>query len=180
MSIPCRGHHLVAPYHSCGVAPALRHPARPRRRVHISQSTMDCLKGEFEVEPGEGGSRCEYLKEKGIVTYLIVVPKQPLRNGINGVVSGDAGTGAGTAGEPRATAFSPQKLSLTSSHGGSPLLVNTKERNGSLSVACATPDEAEEPDARARGTLESGEEDGEVGRRGSIPSSDLLAFFWGG
>ncbi|XP_035419567.1 adenylate cyclase type 3 isoform X1 [Cygnus atratus] len=108
-------------------------------RVHISQSTMDCLKGEFEVEPGEGGSRCEYLKEKGIVTYLIVVPKQPLRNGINGV-----------------------KLSLTSSHGGSPLLVNTKERNGSVSVACASPDESEEPDARARGTLESGEEDGEA------------------
>uniref|UniRef100_A0A8D2PZD3 Adenylate cyclase type 3 n=1 Tax=Zosterops lateralis melanops TaxID=1220523 RepID=A0A8D2PZD3_ZOSLA len=45
-------------------------------RVHISQSTVDCLKGEFEVEPGEGGSRCEYLRDKGIVTYLVVVPKQ--------------------------------------------------------------------------------------------------------
>ncbi|NWI70406.1 ADCY3 cyclase, partial [Todus mexicanus] len=109
------------------------------RRVHISQSTMDCLKGEFEVEPGEGGSRCEYLKEKGIVTYLVVVPKQPLRNGINGV-----------------------KLSLTSSHGCSPPLVNTKERNGSLSLACTSPEEPEEPDARVRGTLESGEEDGEA------------------
>ncbi|XP_037246693.1 adenylate cyclase type 3 isoform X2 [Falco rusticolus] len=108
-------------------------------RVHISQSTMDCLKGEFEVEPGEGGSRCEYLKEKGIITYLVVVPKQPLRNGINGV-----------------------KLSLTSSHGGSPPLVNTKERNGSLSLACASPEEPEEPDTRVRGTLESGEEDGEA------------------
>ena len=41
------------------------------RRVHISQSTMDCLKGEFDVEPGEGGSRCDYLEEKGIETYLI-------------------------------------------------------------------------------------------------------------
>ncbi|KAM6279831.1 adenylate cyclase type 3 [Porphyrio hochstetteri] len=101
-------------------------------RVHISQSTMDCLKGEFEVEPGEGGTRCEYLKEKGIVTYLVVVPKQPLRNGINGV-----------------------KLSLTSSHGGSPPLVNTKERNGSLSLACTSPEEPEEPDARV-------EEDGEA------------------
>ncbi|KAM9240008.1 adenylate cyclase type 3 isoform 1-T1 [Leptosomus discolor] len=108
-------------------------------RVHISQSTMDCLKGEFEVEPGEGGSRCEYLKEKGIVTYLVVVPKQPLRNGINGV-----------------------KLSLTSSHGGSPPLVNTKERNGNLGLACASPEEPEEPDARARGALENGEEDGEA------------------
>uniref|UniRef100_A0A803Y4F3 Adenylate cyclase type 3 n=1 Tax=Meleagris gallopavo TaxID=9103 RepID=A0A803Y4F3_MELGA len=108
-------------------------------RVHISQSTMDCLKGEFEVEPGEGGSRCEYLKEKGIVTYLIVVPKQPLRNGINGV-----------------------KLSLTSSHGGSPLLINTKERNGSAILACTSPEESDESDARVRGTLENGEEDGEA------------------
>ncbi|POI29504.1 hypothetical protein CIB84_006746 [Bambusicola thoracicus] len=117
-------------------------------RVHISQSTMDCLKGEFEVEPGEGGSRCEYLKEKGIVTYLIVVPKQPLRNGINGV-----------------------KLSLTSSHGGSPLLVNTKERNGSVSLACTSPEEPDEPNARVRGTLENGEEDGEVWCVGSTPFS---------
>ncbi|KAM7061537.1 LOW QUALITY PROTEIN: adenylate cyclase type 3 [Acridotheres tristis] len=76
-------------------------------RVHISQSTVDCLKGEFEVEPGEGGSRCDYLRDKGIVTYLVVVPKQPLRHGVNGV-----------------------KLSLTSSHGVSP---PPAERNGSLS-----------------------------------------------
>lgn len=74
------------------------------RRVHISQSTMDCLKGEFEVEPGEGGTRCEYLKEKGIVTYLVVVPKQPLRNGINGVVSGgDAAVSWGWRGHLTAT-----------------------------------------------------------------------------
>ncbi|KAM8810003.1 adenylate cyclase type 3 [Eudromia elegans] len=53
-------------------------------RVHISQSTLDCLRGEFEVEPGEGGSRCDYLREKGIVTYLVVVPKAP-RGAINGV-----------------------------------------------------------------------------------------------
>ncbi|XP_074847541.1 adenylate cyclase type 3 isoform X3 [Carettochelys insculpta] len=94
-------------------------------RVHISQSTMDCLKGEFEVEPGEGGTRCEYLKEKGIVTYLILVPKPPVKNGINGV-----------------------KLSLTSSHGDSPLLINTKECNGSINTTCTTPDEAEELDTR--------------------------------
>ncbi|KAM3653979.1 LOW QUALITY PROTEIN: adenylate cyclase type 3 [Ammospiza maritima maritima] len=76
-------------------------------RVHISQSTVDCLKGEFEVEPGEGGSRCDYLRDKGIVTYLVVVPKQGLRHGVNGV-----------------------KLSLTSSHGVSPPPVTT---NGGLS-----------------------------------------------
>ncbi|XP_077345369.1 adenylate cyclase type 3 [Lithobates pipiens] len=95
-------------------------------RVHISQSTFDCLKGEFEVEPGEGGTRCDYLREKGIVTYLVIVPKQPVnKNGINGV-----------------------KLSLTSSHGNSPQLINTKECNGSIHTTCTTPDENEELDTR--------------------------------
>ncbi|XP_076016228.1 adenylate cyclase type 3-like [Genypterus blacodes] len=42
-------------------------------RVHISQSTMECLHGEFELEPGNGGERCEYLQEKGIDTYLVLV-----------------------------------------------------------------------------------------------------------
>ncbi|XP_071999963.1 adenylate cyclase type 3 [Engystomops pustulosus] len=95
-------------------------------RVHISQSTYDCLKGEFDVEPGEGGTRCDYLREKGIVTYLVVVPKQPVnKNGINGV-----------------------KLSLTSSHGNSPQLINTKECNGSIHTTCTTPDDNEELDTR--------------------------------
>ncbi|XP_075716953.1 adenylate cyclase type 3 isoform X1 [Rhinoderma darwinii] len=95
-------------------------------RVHISQSTYECLKGEFDVEPGEGGSRCDYLREKGIITYLVVVPKQPVnKNGINGV-----------------------KLSLTSSHGNSPQLINTKECNGSIHTTCTTPDENEELDTR--------------------------------
>ncbi|KAG2467773.1 ADCY3 cyclase, partial [Polypterus senegalus] len=97
-------------------------------RVHISQSTLECLHGEFEVEPGEGGKRCDYLKEKGIETYLVLVPKtQVNKNGINGV-----------------------KLSLTSSNGNSPLLINTKECNGSINTTCTTPDEgeAEELDTR--------------------------------
>ncbi|XP_075454749.1 adenylate cyclase type 3 isoform X3 [Ascaphus truei] len=56
-------------------------------RVHISQSTYDCLKGEFDVEPGEGGTRCDYLREKGIITYLILLPKPTInKNGINGVL----------------------------------------------------------------------------------------------
>ncbi|XP_031959243.1 adenylate cyclase type 3 [Corvus moneduloides] len=105
-------------------------------RVHISQSTRDCLKGEFELEPGEGGSRCEYLREKGIVTYLVVVPKQPLRNGINGV-----------------------KLSLTSSHGVSPPPVTGAERNGSLG---RSPEHPEDPEAGRRNSLELGDEDGEA------------------
>ncbi|XP_050987131.1 adenylate cyclase type 3 isoform X3 [Labeo rohita] len=95
-------------------------------RVHISQSTLECLHGEFDVEPGNGGDRCEYLKERGIETYLVVVPKGPMgKNGINGV-----------------------KLSVTSSNGNSPLLINTTECNGSVHTACTTPEEPEELDTR--------------------------------
>uniref|UniRef100_A0A668A7L7 Adenylate cyclase type 3 n=1 Tax=Myripristis murdjan TaxID=586833 RepID=A0A668A7L7_9TELE len=95
-------------------------------RVHISQSTMECLHGEFDVEPGNGGDRCDYLKERGIETYLVVVPKGPVgKNGINGV-----------------------KLSVTSSNGNSPLLINTTECNGSVNTACTTPEEPEELDTR--------------------------------
>nr|XP_033958509.1 adenylate cyclase type 3 [Pseudochaenichthys georgianus] len=95
-------------------------------RVHISQSTMECLHGEFDTEPGNGGDRCDYLKERGIETYLVVVPKVPVgKNGINGV-----------------------KLSVTSSNGNSPLLINTTECNGSVNTACTTPEEPEELDTR--------------------------------
>uniref|UniRef100_A0A3Q1GT82 Adenylate cyclase type 3 n=1 Tax=Acanthochromis polyacanthus TaxID=80966 RepID=A0A3Q1GT82_9TELE len=52
-------------------------------RVHVSQTTKDSLHGEFELEPGNGGERCEYLLEKGIETYLVQVPKQPAK-GLNG------------------------------------------------------------------------------------------------
>ncbi|XP_067239383.1 adenylate cyclase type 3-like [Chanodichthys erythropterus] len=58
-------------------------------RVHISQSTKDCLHGEFDLEEGNGGERCEYLLEKGIDTYLVLVSKEtPKTNGVtNGTVS---------------------------------------------------------------------------------------------
>lgn len=60
--------------------------------MHISQSTLDCLRGEFDVEPGDGGSRCDYLEEKGIETYLVIaskpeVKKTATQNGLNGSVS---------------------------------------------------------------------------------------------
>uniref|UniRef100_A0A8D3DFJ3 Adenylate cyclase type 3 n=1 Tax=Scophthalmus maximus TaxID=52904 RepID=A0A8D3DFJ3_SCOMX len=93
-------------------------------RVHISQSTMECLNGEFDVEPGNGGDRCDYLRERGIETYLVVVPKGPVgKSGISG-------------------------LSVTSSNGNSPLLINTTECNGSANTACTTPEEPEELDTR--------------------------------
>lgn len=100
----------------------------PSRRVHISQSTLDCLKGEFDVEPGDGGSRCEYLDEKGIETYLIIaskpeVKKTAAQHGLDGLVSPlpapdrtrkggvrEAGPGeerAGSWGHPRRGKWAP-------------------------------------------------------------------------
>uniref|UniRef100_A0A674NWM6 Adenylate cyclase type 3 n=1 Tax=Takifugu rubripes TaxID=31033 RepID=A0A674NWM6_TAKRU len=55
--------------------------------IHISQTTKDSLHGEFELEPGNGGERCEYLLEKGIDTYLVLAPKH-MTNGLKGNVSG--------------------------------------------------------------------------------------------
>uniref|UniRef100_A0A8C4PLS3 adenylate cyclase n=1 Tax=Equus asinus asinus TaxID=83772 RepID=A0A8C4PLS3_EQUAS len=99
-------------------------------RVHISQSTMDCLKGEFDVEPGDGGSRCDYLEEKGIETYLIIaskpeVKKTATQNGLNGSVT------------------------PTSSKPSSPALIETKEPNGSVHTSGSTSEEPEEQDAQA-------------------------------
>uniref|UniRef100_A0A665V6C0 adenylate cyclase n=1 Tax=Echeneis naucrates TaxID=173247 RepID=A0A665V6C0_ECHNA len=56
-------------------------------RVHISQTTKDSLHGEFDLEPGNGGERCEYLLEKGIDTYLVLVPEQ-VPKGLSENVSG--------------------------------------------------------------------------------------------
>lgn len=44
------------------------------------------------MEPGDGGSRCDYLDEKGIETYLVIaskpeVKKTAVQNGLNGSVS---------------------------------------------------------------------------------------------
>ena len=40
-------------------------------KVHITQATLDCLGGEFEVEPGHGEERNDYIKKHGTTTYLI-------------------------------------------------------------------------------------------------------------
>ncbi|KAJ7361739.1 Adenylate cyclase type 3 [Desmophyllum pertusum] len=44
-------------------------------RVHISESTFNCVQLDYEVEPGEGHSRNDFIKEQGIKTYLIVKRK---------------------------------------------------------------------------------------------------------
>ncbi|XP_073868314.1 adenylate cyclase type 3 isoform X7 [Macaca fascicularis] len=103
-------------------------------RVHISQSTMDCLKGEFDVEPGDGGSRCDYLEEKGIETYLIIaskpeVKKTATQNGLNG--------SALPNGAP------------ASSKSSSPALIETKEPNGSAHSSGSSSEKPEEQDAQA-------------------------------
>lgn len=45
------------------------------RRVHISSVTLEHLKGSYKVEPGDGQTRDSYLKEHGVVTYLVINPK---------------------------------------------------------------------------------------------------------
>ncbi|XP_049854245.1 adenylate cyclase type 8 isoform X4 [Schistocerca gregaria] len=48
-------------------------------RVHISKATLDCLNNAYEVEPGYGETRDNYLKEQGVETFLIkqVEPLRP-------------------------------------------------------------------------------------------------------
>lgn len=45
------------------------------RRVHITSVTLEHLNGSYKVEPGDGQEREPYLKEHGIITYLVINPK---------------------------------------------------------------------------------------------------------
>lgn len=40
-------------------------------KVHISQATYDCLKGAYDIDPGNGHERDNYLKVQEVTTYLI-------------------------------------------------------------------------------------------------------------
>lgn len=73
-------------YHGCLFKFFFKEVCFPRRRVHISQTTKESLHGEFELEPGNGGERCDYLLEKGIDTFLVLPPKH-VANELNGNVS---------------------------------------------------------------------------------------------
>nr|XP_061785905.1 adenylate cyclase type 3-like isoform X1 [Nerophis lumbriciformis] len=88
-------------------------------RVHISQSTKESLHGEFELEPGNGSERCEYLLEKGIDTYLVVVPKKKCHK-LNGKTSSVLYAGR-----------SHQLINTTSNHAASssPVSESQQERN---------------------------------------------------
>ncbi|XP_018317057.1 adenylate cyclase 3 [Mycetomoellerius zeteki] len=48
-------------------------------RVHISNSTLSFLNGEFEVEPAYGEDREEALQKAGLVTYFIVRALKPFK-----------------------------------------------------------------------------------------------------
>ncbi|XP_064090031.1 adenylyl cyclase 78C-like isoform X2 [Macrobrachium nipponense] len=47
-------------------------------RVHVSKATVDCLNGVYEVEPGHGATRDQYLKDHAVETYLIK-REEPMR-----------------------------------------------------------------------------------------------------
>ncbi|KAJ7991694.1 hypothetical protein DPEC_G00286540 [Dallia pectoralis] len=49
-------------------------------RVHISSVTLEHLKGSYKVELGEGQTRDCYLKEHGVITYLVINPKAERRS----------------------------------------------------------------------------------------------------
>lgn len=42
------------------------------RKVHITKTTLACLNGDYEVEPGYGHERNSFLKAQNIETFFIV------------------------------------------------------------------------------------------------------------
>ncbi|XP_069941118.1 adenylate cyclase type 1 isoform X11 [Cherax quadricarinatus] len=43
-------------------------------RVHITQATLDCLSGEYEVELADGHLRSQYLRDHKVTSYFIIPP----------------------------------------------------------------------------------------------------------
>jgi len=41
------------------------------RRVHVTDAVVEWLAGDYDVEPGHGANRSEYLYKHNITTYLI-------------------------------------------------------------------------------------------------------------
>ncbi|KAM9807312.1 adenylate cyclase type 2 isoform 2-T2 [Syngnathus typhle] len=49
-------------------------------RVHITSVTLEHLNSSYKVEDGDGQERDPYLKEHGVVTYLVINPKVERRS----------------------------------------------------------------------------------------------------
>ena len=56
------------------------------RRVHVTQSVVEWLSGDYEVEPGHGANRSEYLYKHNITTYLIKYKQSRMKVLFNVVV----------------------------------------------------------------------------------------------
>uniref|UniRef100_A0AAQ4QKY9 Adenylate cyclase type 2 n=1 Tax=Gasterosteus aculeatus aculeatus TaxID=481459 RepID=A0AAQ4QKY9_GASAC len=50
------------------------------KRVHITSVTLEHLNEAYKVEDGDGQERDPYLKENGVVTYLVINPKVERRS----------------------------------------------------------------------------------------------------
>ena len=50
------------------------------RRVHISEVTSQFLNGEFELEPGDGESREDAIRQAGIKTFLVKSVCKPVNS----------------------------------------------------------------------------------------------------
>ncbi|XP_068630071.1 adenylate cyclase type 1 isoform X3 [Battus philenor] len=59
-------------------------------RVHVTQATLECLGGAYEVEPGHGASRNAYLRDHSVQTYFIIPPPRRRKMCLS------AGVGLGT------------------------------------------------------------------------------------
>ena len=66
----------IIPFHYPSSGMLLRFPLVTFRRIHITEETMKCLGGDYEVEEGNGGERNQYLKDHQIKTYLVVAPDE--------------------------------------------------------------------------------------------------------
>jgi adenylate cyclase 3 len=62
--------------------------------VHISETTLSFLNGEFEVEPALGEKREEMLRMAGIKTFFIVKALKPVSAHVNAGVCRNSLTSA--------------------------------------------------------------------------------------
>lgn len=82
------------------------------RRVHITESTLAHLHGEYQVEPGSGGSRNQYLRDHNVHTYFIVPPARRRKVTRNSIDIGVAHFAQLAPDEPEAFFFLPFFRSL--------------------------------------------------------------------